>query len=150
MTSKFTRRDFIMGSGAALLASSIAMPALGQTRRSSGLTKLPPAYAADGLTSLAYDNFVPYIGEVMQVQASDGRSIPLRLIAAENLRERPDWHAMYKGDSYSLTFETTRKGEIRQDVFKFEHYALGSFSLLLAPVGLTGRRFEAIINRTQA
>jgi hypothetical protein len=117
MTSKFTRRDFILGSGAALLASSIAMPALGQTRGTSGLAKLPPAYAADGLATLAYDSFVPYIGEVMQVEASDGRSIPLRLIAAENLRERPDWHAMYKGDSYSLTFEVTRKAEVRQDVY---------------------------------
>jgi hypothetical protein len=138
-----------MGSGAGLLASSIAIPALGQTRRTSGITKLPPAYTGDALASLAYGNFVSYIGEVMQVQSSDGRTLPLRLIAVENLRERPDWHAMYKGDEYSLTFEITRKGEVRQDVYKFDHYALGSFSLLLVPVGLTGRRFEAIINRTQ-
>jgi hypothetical protein len=149
MTTKFTRRDFFLGSGAALLASSIAIPVLGQSRKTSGLAKLPPTFATDALASLTYDSFVSYIGEVMTVQTSDGRVVQLRLIAADNLRDVPDWRAKYKGDSYSLTFEIVRKARLWQDVYKFDHYALGSFSLLLVPVGLTGRRFEALINRTQ-
>jgi hypothetical protein len=145
----FTRRDFLLGTGVALVASSAALPAIGQTRKGSGLAKQPPTFVPDALSALTYDSFVSYIGEVMTVQNSDGRTVRLRLIAADNLSEIPDWHSKYKGQAYSLTFEIVRKAEVKQDVYKFDHYALGSFSLLLVPVGLTGRRFEAIINRAQ-
>ena len=138
----------MLGSGAAFLVSSIALPLNGQTRTSASLLKAPLTMT-DTLRSLGVQNFVPFIGEVMRVQTSDGRGVQLRLIAADDLRELPGWRSAYKGDVYSLTFETPGKNKLGQDVYKFEHYSLGSFSLLLVPVGLTGRRFEALINRTQ-
>ena len=147
MKSKFTRRDFVRGSGAAIFAAAIGTTAFGQTK-SNGKLSAPPEIAGDRFASFAVDDFVPYVGEVMRVRASDGSKVQLTLISAEDTGAMTKWRSAYSGPAYSLTFEAPRKVRLSQDVYTFDHYALGSFSLLLAPVGLTGRRFEALINRT--
>lgn len=149
MTTTFNRRDFIRGTGASLATLIVSGTALSQLPVTVGPFDKAPTPAADRLGSLVVEDFIPFIGENLRAQTSDGRGVQLKLILAEDSGVSSKWRSRYVGPSYSLTFEAPRKSNLPQDVYAFRHYHLGNFSLLLVPVGLTGRRFEALINRTQ-
>jgi hypothetical protein len=73
------------------------------------------------------------------------RKIPVKLISVD------DWR---RGDSetdeecFGLRFLGARADRLKQDTYEIEHKSLGSFSLLLVPMGLTNEhpQYEAIIN----
>lgn len=142
-----TRRTFILSSGVALLGASLAASAFGQKAVDTLL-------APDGedpnavLAKLGINDFLPHVGETFDVYSPEGKRLRLQLIAAENEREMRRL-GLANGEVYSLLFEAPRKLFYKQDVYSFDHFSMGKFQLLLVPVGLTGRRFEAVINRTQ-
>lgn len=145
---QLTRRTFISNSGIALLGSSLSASVFGQKAVDTFL-------APDGedpnavLAKLGINDFLPHVGETFEVYSSEGKRLRLQLIAADNECETSEWCKALSGESFSLLFEAPRKTSYKQDVYSFDHFAMGKFRLLLVPVGLTGRRFEAVINRTQ-
>ena len=148
MMTKFTRRDFVRGIPAVLFATALGSSASAQSRSGNRTLETTSPLPADSLGFLVLDDFVPFIGETFRAVTSSGRGVQLRLAFAESAGQSSEWRNRYAGSAYSLTFEGARNSKLAQDVYSFEHYALGNFSLLLVPVGLTGRRFEALINRT--
>ena len=147
MEQKLTRRKFLVSSGIALIGASSASSLFGQIAGSTKPFVVPPESEDDVLARLTLNDFLPHVGEEFKVYSQDGRALRLQLIAAENDCERVKWGSNYAGDLFTLLFETRRTLNFGQDVYEFDHFALGKFQLLLAPVGLTGRRFEAVINR---
>jgi hypothetical protein len=146
---KISRRSFFLNSGAAALTAAIVFPVqnvFGQTQKSAELFPIPPESVNDALTFLKREHFEPFINTLFQFQPETGRVFNLKLIAAENLSRGENETQGFVGESFSLLFEGTKKSKISQGTFQITH-ALGQFSLLIVPVGLTGNRYEAIINR---
>jgi len=145
---KSTRRAFIVASSAAVLGAAFSSSAFGQKAVESFLGQ-------DGedpnavLAKLGLNDFLPHVGETFEVYSTVGKRLRLQLIAADNECETREWCSAASGEIFSLLFEAPRKSFYQQDVYSFDHFAMGKFQLLLVPVGLTGRRFEAIINRTK-
>jgi len=147
MKQGLTRRSFLLTSAVAAFGVSSGISLFGQSS-GKGLFQAPDGIASDPLARLTVSDFVGHVGEVFAAYPDEGRPLRLQLIAAENGCETSKWCSAYSGEAYSLLFEAPRKTPIQQDVYQFDHYRLGQFKLLLAPVGLTGRRLEAVINRT--
>jgi len=145
---KSTRRAFIVASSSAVLGVAFSTSASGQKSVESFLGQ-------DGddpnavLAKLGLNDFLPHVGETFEVYSTVGKRLRLQLIAADNECETREWCSAASGEIFSLLFEAPRKSFYQQDVYSFDHFAMGKFQLLLVPVGLTGRRFEAIINRTK-
>ncbi len=145
---KTNRRRFLQNSCTAALTAALLSPAtaaFGQSRVAK--PGAPPAASADPLARLTRQDFVPYIGEVMPVSDSSARSAAFQLIEANDLKNDANERRGYVGEVYSLIFEGSGK-RISGGLYEFDHYALGRFSLMIVPVGMSGKRFEAIVNRT--
>jgi hypothetical protein len=71
--------------------------------------------------------------------------VDLREVA--DLSEKINVERGYSGDSFRLSFDAPRRAALRQGIYQFEHENLGQFSLFLAPVGASGGKLEAIVNR---
>ncbi len=146
MKKSLTRRSFLLTSAVTAFGLSSGFPVIGQTLK-NGLFQAPTTVDSDPLARLTVSDFVGHVGEVFTVYPEEGRALRLQLLTAESVCETSKWCSGYSGEAYSLLFEAPRKTVLQQDVYQFDHYRLGQFKLLLVPVGLTGRRLEAIINR---
>lgn len=141
---KTNRRSFLHNSCVAALSTVLIAPAasaFGQSRRTKA--------SGDPLARLTREDFVPYIGGVMQASDPSGRSVGFQLVEANDLKLERNEQRGYVGESYSLIFEPAGK-KVSGGLYEFDHFALGQFSLLVVPVGRSGRRFEAIVNRIAA
>lgn len=145
---KTSRRDFLHNTCVAALTAALVSPAaFGQSKSSKPLAGPLAANAKDPLARLTRMDFVPYIGEVMQTSDPSGHTAEFQLIEANDLSLDKNLSRGYVGESYSLIFERTAKLKSDGDLYQFDHYALGRFSLLLVAVGRSGKRYEAVVNR---
>jgi hypothetical protein len=53
-------------------------------------------------------------------------------------------------DAFSLVFRGTRSVPLPQDTYRVKHAALGTFALLLVPVGRARVHHEAVFNRLRS
>ena len=148
---KSTRRNFLKRSGTVALAAALIGPfasAFGQNRGSvDHLTSGPLAASTDPLSYLTQKDFISYIGEVFELRRDGQRPVKVRLTEATELHSSFNEKRGYVGESFSLLFESTGKSRLAGDLYDFDHYALGKFSLLVTPVGRSGTEYEAIVNR---
>jgi hypothetical protein len=130
------------------MATALVSPAttiFGQSRNAK--IGFFPEGGVDPLMRLTRLDFVPYIGEVMTVADQSGQVAAFRLSEASDLKLEENERRGFRGESFSLIFESAGKRRSGGDLYQFDHYALGKFSLLLVSVGRSGKRFEAVINR---
>lgn len=148
---KFTRRSFLKRSGTVALTAAIAGPfatSFGQNRNSvDQLASAPLAASSDPLSYLTQKDFISYVGEVFELRRDGQRPVKVRLIEAAELHSAFNEKRGYVGESFSLLFESAGKSRLNGDLYDFDHYALGKFSLLVTPVGMSGTEYEAIVNR---
>jgi hypothetical protein len=137
---KFTRRKFIQSSALAALAATVGRAGVG---RDSGLVAGGP----DPLGYLKREHFESFIDGAFRVRSDAGRTVSIRLREATDLKIDINEKRGYAGDSFRLGFDTPRKAGLAQGTYHFDHENLGRFSLFLVPVGGSGIRCEAIINR---
>lgn len=152
-----TRRRFVRNLGAAAFAAvslnSTAGSLFGQTSEITAtattgeLFPIPPESAADPLNLLTRAHFVPFVNTFVEVYDGEIRVARLRIIEATELKRAANEKRSISGESFSLLFADARRGRLAQETYRIRHFALGEFSLLLAPTGLEGSHYEAIINR---
>jgi hypothetical protein len=150
-----TRRRFVRNLSATALAaaslSSTAASVFGQiaetTAATGGLFPVPPESASDPLNLLTRANFEPFVNTFVEVYDGEKRVARLQLIEVTELKRANNEKRAFRGESFSLLFQDTRRARLAQETYRVQHFALGEFSLLLAPTGLKGNRYEAIINR---
>jgi hypothetical protein len=143
---KFTRRKFIESSAFAALAATLGHVAGGSALgRGTGI--FFGASKPGPLTYLKREHFLPFINTGFRVRNEAGRTAELQLKQAVDTTMSTNYQRGFRGDSYLLSFDTTRKMGLTQGVYEFDHEYLGRFSLFLAPVSGTGFHYEAIINR---
>lgn len=104
---------------------------------------------SDQLARLTWDSFYPYIATNFTFVDSAGSPANLQLTKMADTRPR-GYKATGPGqECFSLTFAGSLRGPLVQDVYSVEHFALGTFTLLITVVGKQDRRilYEAVINR---
>ena len=78
------------------------------------------------------------------------RGVPVKLIAVDDWRRTEDFGK--DKECFGLRFRGRGTTRLKQNTYSIEHSSLGSFSLLLVPVGPNdeGRQYEAIINHVDS
>ncbi|MEP7213308.1 MAG: twin-arginine translocation signal domain-containing protein [Acidobacteriota bacterium] len=148
---KSTRRNFLKRSGTVALAAALTGPfanAFGQNRNAvNHLASARLAASTDPISYLTQKDFISYIGEVFELRRDGQRPVKVRLIEAAELHSAFNEKRGYVGESFSLLFEGMGKSRLTGDLYDFDHYALGKFSLLVTPIGMSGTQYEAVVNR---
>jgi hypothetical protein len=147
---KISRRNFLLNTGIAAVTAAVVFPAqniFGQSLKTEQFFPIPPEATNDALNYLRREHFEPFVNTVFQFQPAEGRAFNLQLLTVENLTLGANQKQGMSGESFSLLFEGSKKIKVPQEIYQINHDALGSFPLFIAPVGLRGNRYEAIINR---
>ena len=147
---KISRRKFFLNTGVAALTAVVVYPAqniFGQSLKTERFFPVPPETTNDALNYLRREHFEPFVNTFFQFQPAEGRSFDLQLLAVENSTRGANEKQGFAGESFSLLFEGSKRSKVPQEIYQINHDSLGTFSLFIAPVGLRGNRYEAIINR---
>lgn len=143
---KVTRRKFL---AATPLALGLSLPVNGLA---FGKTASLLGFKSDGgdtLAQLTWNSFYPYITTNFSFRDADGNAVDLLLTQMDDTRPR-NYKPRGNGDEcFALTFSGPLRKPLKQDVYSVEHFALGSFSLLITVLESKNRRhyYEAVINR---
>ena len=141
-----SRRAFVRGLGIAVAGGAILIgPGNLLAQSVKHLTEIPVDSTVDPLNYLRPDHFRPFIGTVMQGRSESGRKVNFTLIEITDLRHEENETRGYTGENYSLLFDGPRGAA--SEIYRFDHKLLGTFSLFTSPVGQSGTRYEAIVNR---
>lgn len=154
-----SRRKFLQAGSVIALAAGFplknALTASGQRTSASA----PPSTAkgvvgasaeapAHPLVFLSKATFTPHVNTAFMVQSARARAVEVKLVQVNSTGPVPDRQVPGK-ECFSLVFSGQQR--LSQDVYKFQHPALGKFDLLLVPIGKEkkgkGQLYEAIINR---
>lgn len=116
------------------------------TKAAAGPTALSPQDQSDMLQYYTKATFTAHIDSMFQLRSKRVPAIEVRLIEVKDSGPVPDQRPAGK-ECFSLLFRSVRK--LPQDTFTVKHSALGTFLLVLAPVGHDKRGYylEAVINR---
>lgn len=147
---KINRRNFIQTAGTAVLATAFLNPSgdvFGQALMKDGLFMVPGESFIDPINFLTAKHFEPFTGSVMQASINGGPKTGLRLLEVLELKSQTNEKRGFSGESFSLLFEPVENATLQSQPYKIEHDGLGEFSLLIGPVGMTGNRYEAVVNR---
>ena len=143
---RFCRRKFL---ATTTLAAGAVLPfggvSLGQMTASDDVV----AASGDPLSRLTWDSFYPYITTKFVFRDSKGSAVDLQLTEMADTSPK-GFKATKRGEEcFSLTFSGSARTPLVQDVYTVEHFALGSFSLLITVAGRTRKNstYEAVINR---
>lgn len=143
---KVSRRKFL---AATPLAIGAILPAKGLGL--ANVSSLPPIKTDDGdpLARLTWDSFYPYITTNFTFRDAEGNPVDLVLSRMDDTQPR-DYKPRGDGDEcFALIFSGPLRQPLKQDVYSIEHFALGSFTLLITVLGSKNKRnyYEAVINR---
>lgn len=148
-----SRRLFLKAaSGAALIVSlpQAFVNTFGQDKRkpnqgslNEGAVRRKPAVSyTDPLSYYNSAAFSSYIGSTFRVYLSQQKSIDLVLINVSDLKpEIPG------KDGFSLVFQGSVAKRFPGALYRLEHDALGTLSMMLGPINQNGITYEAVVNR---
>jgi hypothetical protein len=116
------------------------------TKAAARPTTLSPQAQSDMLQYYTKATFTAHINSLFQLRSKRVTATDVRLIEVKDTGPVPDQRPAGK-ECFSLLFLATRK--LPQDTFTVKHSALGTFLLVIAPVGQNkkGYYLEAVINR---
>jgi hypothetical protein len=148
-----SRRKFVKAGALVFLSAGIPSVVLGATNNkrgatASGLQSPPPHGAATGsLRFFSLATLKPHLNSSFRIKAESG-TVRLKLAQVSDLKARNDnAHKLPGGECFSLLF-VGAKG-LEQQVYTVEHSALGTFDLLLVPIGKNrgGQHYQAVFTR---
>lgn len=136
-------RRSVLKAGATLCA--LAAAPLKLQAQSRGTFEVPYEALRDPLYYMNRQQFEEQVGTTFKFASPNGFA-SLRLIGVKNLAGVNEWTGH---ECFSLHFKGSLKKDLPQDTYDVRQLNLGSFRLLLVPVGQVkrGRHFEALINR---
>lgn len=148
-----SRRLFIKAaSGATLIATlpQAFVNVLGQDKRKSiqgaptgsGTLGIPVEGNVDPLYFYNSSAFTSSVGSTFRVHVSQGNYFDLKLIAVTELKPEVPGKS-----GFALLFQDSADNRFSGGLYKIDHAALGTLSLMLGPVGQSRNTYEAVINR---
>ena len=158
-----SRRKFLQAGSVIALAAGFplknALTASGQRTSTAAAAAAPPSTAkgvvgastgtsARPVVFLSKATFTPHVNTAFVIQTRSVRPVEVKLVQVNSTGPVPDRQVPGK-ECFSLVFSGQQR--LSQDVYKFQHPALGKFDLLLVPIGKEkkgkGQLYEAVINR---
>lgn len=145
---KVSRRKFLAATTFAV-GAGLPMKGLALGSLSNGDDVKIDSDSGDPLARLTWDSFYPYITTNFTVRDSKGLGVNLQLTKMADTSPKGFKPNAPGQECFSLTFIGSSRTSLDQDVYPFEHFALGSFSLLITVIGRTRKNsiYEAVINR---
>ena len=145
-----SRRSFIK-TGAVAAVSGYVLGStdnlLGQMLQNDGMI-IPSESLSDPLLTFVSEHFKPFVNTNFKLQSSEMDDYQtLRLIEVKDTKLKSNMLKGYKGESFSLFFESNSKMPIEGKTYDISHNGLGEFSLFIQPVTSEPNLYEAIINR---
>jgi hypothetical protein len=100
------------------------------------------------VSSLSRTTFTRQLHHRFSILPASSSPIDVRLISVRDLQVSSG----SREQCFSILFRGTRKRQLPQDTYMINHREIGTFQLLLVPVGesRTGRFYEAVFNRIPA
>lgn len=143
---KVSRRKFL---AATPLAIGALLPVKGLAFGKTGSLLGFKTDGGDPLARLTWDRFYPYITTNFTFRETDGNAVDLQLTRMDDTRPRGYVPRGNGDECFALTFSGPLRNPLKQDVFTVEHFALGTFTLLITVLGTKNKRsyYEAVINR---
>lgn len=144
-----SRRNFIqLGAIGLVGASSIATA--GKAFAANQLFPLPAGVSADPISRLTSKDFEPLVNTIFRIQNSDllPGTADLRLIQVKKLAHPVNTARGFRGESYSLLFEKSRRQQrFGQGEYNFSHAKLANFSVFVIPVTPDPNHYEVVVNQ---
>jgi len=145
-----SRRLFIKAASGAALIASLPQTLLSQDKRKaiqggpagSSTLRNPTVSHGDPLYYYNSAAFSAYIGSIFRVYVTQQKEIDLKLIDVTQLKP-----AVAGKQGFSLVFEDSAADRLGSGLYKIEHAALGTLSMMLCPVNQNGNTYEVVINR---
>ena len=99
------------------------------------------------LKTLTISDFLPLVGSSFQLQDQPESALPLELLEAVKLGDRPAWSRNFP-ESFSLLFKGPSDRVLPQRIYRLLHSQLGELGIFLVPVArqADGIHYEAIFN----
>jgi hypothetical protein len=132
MSKLFTRRAFLVTSGAAGVATMLA-----RADRALGA-------AGSGVAGLSRSTFEPLVGSRFRLIAG-GAS---QAVVLETVSDIAPTRSGNSDRTFGLIFRGTKKAAWPQGMYVLQHRAIGRIRLLVVPVdrGVDARRYQIIVN----
>lgn len=140
---RLSRRKFIQSSALGALTATLGSAA----ERGPDFFPARVERSSDPISYLRREHFEPFLDTAMRVTNENGKVLVVWLRKVGDLTQQINQERGYDGNSYLLSFDVSRKKAITEGTYRFDHENLGRFSLFLAPVGMAGAQYEAVINR---
>ncbi len=146
---KISRRKFLAATPVAVgIVLQFKGVALGKVS-GKGLFPVPAAAGDDPLFRLTWDSFYPYVMTNFTFGDGTGSTVDLQLTKMLDTKPAGFETKLPGQECFSLTFRGPARRALVQDVYAVDHFALGSFALLITVIGKArkGILYEAVINR---
>jgi hypothetical protein len=133
------------------LTNSLVLTTLSAVQPVSSLAARSSVFASQAelvtLETLTHENAQSFVGTNFQVSSGQKKTI-LKLIAVTDLRTNAEMAGANR-HHFSLRFSGTRKEQLPQGTYTFQHITLGTFPLFIVPAGRAAATatYTAIINR---
>jgi hypothetical protein len=110
------------------------------------LTRASAAIA--DLSGMTSDTFLPYVNTRFGLFTGGERVATVTLVEVDIFTPPADGTVETASqDAFSLVFRGARTLQLPQDIYKVRHGVLGTFPLLLVPIGRARVHYEAVFNR---
>jgi hypothetical protein len=119
-------------------------------QRSGNPHGLNSALQIDELGFFNMSTFTPYVNTKFRIYQSSANSIVVTLVKVEDLAAASGRKSASGGECFSLQFTGPRTKQFKQNTYKIEHPALGTFHMFVTPISRNTNgviNYEAIINR---
>ncbi|MCB2154819.1 hypothetical protein KQI84_08015 [bacterium] len=97
------------------------------------------------LESMTLDDFLPHVGEALEIQVSAELALPVQLKSVDVLGREP---AEGKRRPFSVIISGPREPILPQGIYTLRHEKLGELELFIVPIGndSDGTRYEIVFN----
>lgn len=98
------------------------------------------------LETLTLDTFSPLVGATFQVHVQPEQAIAMELVEAKSLSESNN--SPRPRPPFALTFKGPAQLVLPQQIYRFEHAAIGAHEIFIVPIGpgQGGMLYEVIFN----
>jgi hypothetical protein len=134
-----SRRKFLKQGAFGALAAGVSFGLGDKVRAASMSSSSPLGFNREAFASQLHTTF--------HIKTSSGK-VPLKLIEVMNIGSRSTTGGLR--EAFALVLRGSDATSLEQDTYAIEHEKLGTFSLLMVPVGLrdkSSRYYEININR---
>ncbi len=106
-----------------------------------------PAEARGSALRLNLGTFEPLVNTSFSIRSRAAAPTSIRLVEVVRSPSTKRRKNARPTDGFSLIFDASGKRRLKDQIYEVSHPQLGSFSMFISAVGMSGRRYQAVFNR---